>query len=209
MTNNNPNSTTAANSQKVYKLKSDGTTAATGLGITLKVMSGDVIDVFGKAYWNTGITGSSPNVQVPLSMIVSGLLGTPDGLAASKGATQSALTGTSAIALPNSFTNRTPPSGSTTPLAYVNYILLDERFQYAGSGFRQVEADGYTDQFHAGELQNISVTTNGYIYVYCSNQSPVDVFFDNIQVVHKHGPLLEESHYYPSVSQWQGLALKH
>ena len=208
VTNNNPNSNTTANSQKVYKLKSDGTTAATGLGITLKVMSGDVIDVFGKAYWSTGITSSSPNVQVPLSMIVSGLLGTPDGLAASKGATQAALTGASAIALPNSFTNRTAPAGSTTPLAYVNYILLDERFQYVGSGFRPVEADGYTDQFHAGELQNISVTTNGYIYVYCSNQSPVDVFFDNIQVVHKHGPLLEENHYYPFGLTMAGISSK-
>jgi hypothetical protein len=41
--NNNENSNTAANSEKVYKLNADAN--KTGLGITLKVMAGDKLNV--------------------------------------------------------------------------------------------------------------------------------------------------------------------
>ena len=41
-------------------------------------------------------------------------------------------------------------------------------------------------------LQNINVPKNGYIFVYVSNESNLNVFFDNVQVIHKPGALLEE-----------------
>jgi RHS repeat-associated protein len=33
--------------------------------------------------------------------------------------------------------------------------------------------------------------------VYCSNESDINVYFDNLQVVLNRGPELEEKHYYP------------
>jgi RHS repeat-associated protein len=97
--------------------------------------------------------------------------------------------------------------GSNRPKAFLNWILLDEQFKIvnSSSGFEQVGPD---DQLKIFLKTGLPISQNGYLYVYTSNESPVDVFFDNLQVSHVRGPLLEETHYYPFGLAMSGISSK-
>lgn len=193
--NNNPNGNPTANSLKMYKLNGSGG-AKTGLGIALKVMAGDKIDIWGNSYYQQNNTGGT-NSNVPVTDILSGLLGSPAGATAGKGATVTLLNSAGGTVIPSTFLTRTPPPGDQVPNAYINYIFFDEQFKYVSGGFSRVGSANQLKNDHHNDLGNLAVPKNGYIYVYVSNQSPVDVFFDNLQVVDTRGPLLETDNYYP------------
>ena len=97
------------------------------------------------------------------------------------------------------------PDDPTRPKAYLNWILFDDQFKYvaSGSGTEQVPEEsefGTAPNQHVYQhvKTNLPVTENGYLYIYVSNETPnIDVFFDNLQVTHIKGQILEETHYYP------------
>jgi RHS repeat-associated protein len=82
--------------------------------------------------------------------------------------------------------------------------LLDEQFKPVqnGIGFDLINATA--DAFKAHSF-SITPAKSGYLYVYCSNESNQDVYFDNLQVVHTRGPLLNEMQYYPNGLMMYGL----
>jgi RHS repeat-associated protein len=98
----------------------------------------------------------------------------------------------------NSFLPANDPATSTTPKAYLNWMLLDNQFNYV-SGNNQSGAIpvGSADVLNT-LATGIGLHHSGYLYIWVSNETPGwDVFFDNLSVQTYSGPMLEENHYYP------------
>jgi hypothetical protein len=107
----------------------------------------------------------------------------------------------------NFITNRDVPNNGF-PRAFLNWILLDEQFNYvpSGSGFIRVEGAGALVTL---ANSNIPITKSGYLFVFLSNESQnTDVYFDNLTIQHFTGPLLEETHYYPFGLTMAGISSK-
>jgi RHS repeat-associated protein len=209
--NNDPYLSQTATSNFVYRLNG-ATGDKSGLGITLKVMSGDVIDIWGKSFWhNNGTVSNSYPISAALTSFLLSFTGTPGVLVSGHGAAS-----TVASAIGNSTTDvgnlkylldTGKANTGTVPRAYINWILFDEQFNpvKSGSGFDPINTTPDNVKTHHN---TVSIGSCGYLYVYCSNESNNDVFFDNLQVIHTRGPLLESSSYYPFGLTMAGISSK-
>ena len=106
---------------------------------------------------------------------------------------------------PTSFFTNQPNQTTEVPRAFINYIVFDEQFKYVTGGFQQV---GGSNILTSHVIPNISINKNGYLFIYCSNESKYNVFFDNLAVTHNPGPILEETHYYPFGLTMSGISSK-
>ena len=86
---------------------------------------------------------------------------------------------------------------ATKPKVYLTYVLFDDLFNMVddNSGVKQVQ--GNPDELQTLTVEKFVIKKTGFVYIYTSNESGENVYFDNLVVVHNRGPLLEETHYYP------------
>lgn len=205
--NNNPSMNVNAESQKLYKLNG-ANGVKFGLGITLKVMAGDNVDILGKSFYYLNNNQNTSNNYPVSSALLSLLTSFSGGSAvAGHGVDGTILNNSTSTTGPlPGLLNGTPSSSITpsAPKAGINWILFDEQFKPVSVGFDPVDAA----EIIKSHQKNTSITQNGYLYVYCSDESNIDVFFDNIQVVHNRGRLLEETHYYPFGLTMSGISSK-
>ena len=191
--------------------KVNGSGQKVGPSIILKVMSGDVVDIAAKSYWTTnGNPPTNPSITDVLNSLANGIVTLTGG---SKGTIAQLNTTSSPLyAALNNFINTNDPAIPNKPKAYLNWILLDEQFNYVSS-YPQSGAIPVSN-FAAGTLgtpgyTGIPITKSGYLYIYVSNESQSwDVFFDNLTVQHRPGPITEETHYYPFGMVQAGISSK-
>jgi len=194
-----PTDTTTNPNNKVSRLNGGTLGPKIGPGITLKVMAGDMFSIKASSWYRlNGANPGTPANPLPdlLAALISGVGGLPGGAHPSAGAMQA-----NSTPISSNITQFLQDMGTsiiqTRPHAFVNWVLFDNQFNYVSgsSGFDQVGTD---QELKKHLLPNLPVTKSGYLYIYVSNETPnVDVFFDNFQVTHTRGALLEESHYYP------------
>ena len=170
-----------------------------GPALLLKVMSGDALTLGVKSFYRSNGSPGGNNSQIPdvLNSLAQGLIsvaGPGHGAMADLNNTS----GSPVYAALNSFmpANETVVAGK--PKAYLNWMLLDNQFNYvSGGGQSGAVQVGSPDVLNTlGQAVNIS--HSGYLYVWVSNETANwDVFFDNLSVEHRPGPMVEENHYYP------------
>lgn len=185
-----------------------GLNEKTGLGIVLKVMSGDEVRISVESFYTMPSGGA--NIS---NMTVADLLNafvSSKGIISSKGTTSTSTVaglGTNTDDL-NDIINQPVPNDQAK--AYLNWILFDDQLRYVTSSADPV-ASGTADLYKLHDVFSdnpVQVNKNGFLYIYVSNESNLPVFFDNLAVTHTPGPALEETHYYPFGLTMAGISSK-
>jgi len=176
----------------------------TGPSLLLKVMSGDSLQIGVQCFYNSGAGGGTNNSSFNnvLSSLTNALA-----TATTAGAEQGSSAffsqpGSSVYTGLTSFLTSKDSVPANYPKAYINWIFLDDQFNYVSGLSGSVQAA--SSNYPAGQLNfvapgsQLALNRNGYLYIWVSNETQGwDVFFDNLAVQYKQGPLLEENHYYP------------
>lgn len=165
-----------------------------------KVMAGDKVTATAQYYYQSATGGRNTSfvttVLTSLAQAIAGGGAASDVIKSNVTPIRSQLNGT------NGFIDAVQPAsdGTTTPQAYLTILFFDERFNFieaADGGVAQQRVAGSVGSNGAPlGLGNIKAPKNGYAYIYVSNLSDQDVYFDNLQVGIERGNIIEENHYY-------------
>lgn len=182
---------------KIYRLNGSITAEKTGLGVILKVMAGDQVKIGGESYYYMPSGNPGAPLNMVLNDLVASLLGSP-GMPTAKGLSATDITSISGNTTGLNNILGTNP-GTSTAKASINWILFDEQMKFLAGNKDFVQGGtGALYKNHTYFINNpVNISKNGYLYIYVSNESNLNVFFDNLVATHTHGNILETTDYYP------------
>jgi RHS repeat-associated protein len=163
-----------------------------------KVMAGDKVNATVQYYYQAAPGGNNTNfVNTVLSSLTTAITG---GNAASSIVKGNAMQVSTQLSGMGGFINAVQPNGSnpggTTPQAFLTILFFDERFNLISAADGGVAQQQVSSSFVPLTLPNVKAPKNGYAYIYVSNQSNNDVYFDNLAATIIQGNIAEENHYY-------------
>lgn len=176
---------------------------AIGHAKVLSVNGGDVVSIDTKYYFTSGsfVQPASIVVQDVLTQLASIFF---------PGFGTSGISGEEQIKAETMFTQNVPFTDflsslfseslnnySDKPLAFLTYIMLDKEFNMIPEATGVLRAEN-PDQLSDLAVLELKIPKDGFLYIYVSNQSTgKKVSFDNLDIKHVPGNVLEENHYYP------------
>ncbi|WP_346319531.1 DUF6443 domain-containing protein [Chitinophaga sp. YIM B06452] len=197
----------------VAKLNGNNPDKKIGPSLVLKVMAGDTIQIGAKAFYKSGPAEQNNNA-VPQDMLGALISAFGNGQNTTEPGHGAANTAVNNTPFNNDFNNAyqrlkekdKDAANPQRPRAYLNFVLFDEQFNLVedNSGVKQVQAT--PDELQTLAQDKMVMEKSGFLYVYTSNESPQDVFFDNVTVLSLPGPMLEETHYYPFGLTMRGIS---
>lgn len=210
-----PSEQDTAQNRSVSKLTALNEGKKIGPSLVLRVMAGDTFRIKTNAFYKSSSPTEEKTVVALTENMVADLVQAFSGSSESNG-THGISSANNSTPFSNDFYNTdyqrlkekdSDPAQTGRPKAYLNFVLFDDQFKLVeeNSGVRQVKAE--PDQLQTLGQDEMVVSKSGFLYVYTSNESPQDVFFDNVTVALVSGPLLEETHYYPFGLTMAGISL--
>jgi RHS repeat-associated protein len=203
------------NNQKVSQLNGNVNITGNkrvGPSIVLKVMTGDTISI--STYgWYTGATqpaatGVTAIANDILPLFYGGVLFDNGNKGGSILNTDISSFLSSVL---NTFINIDQPYDANRPKAFLNWIIVDEQFNtvpspnHLGAIQMPLITGSMQKQLMVGPASMV-VRRNGWLYVYLSNESNQNVFFDNLVINHTRGPVVEKKEFYPFGMEIPGLS---
>jgi RHS repeat-associated protein len=195
---------TGNTSQYVSHLTAALTGQTIGPNMLLKVSSGDIVNTgVNYFYYTNNPAGPTYNGSDAITALLGALLA-PNISALAEG--NSSLISSNLGSPGSNFSSLISANyGSNTsqaPKAFLAVLFFDEQFNLipqdpnapsVGTNLMQVSSPN-------SQVANMTFSQkapkNGWVYIYLSNESNQDVYFDNLSVSQVHGAISEENHYY-------------
>ncbi|MBL6447616.1 hypothetical protein JMN32_14960 [Fulvivirga sp. 29W222] len=163
-----------------------------GAALSIPVGPGDKLDMQVYSYYEAGDYGSLQSANAVLTA-VAGAFGGVNGGNTYEQSTYDAFSSADGAGMLVSGNQ----AGDARPAAYLNYILFDEKMNPYKFGHAQITGTANSHELVA--LNDVIVDKAGFVYIYLSNESdsPLPVFFDDMNVVLSESNVVQSDNFYP------------